>query len=150
MLAVAGPKDEFVRPFNTEEFKPPANPDEWKYASPDALTVTTNPDAGRTSMRDVLRREDPMVSLPVQVLSHDRSVPGLTQADFVVRGQGELQAVTGLAYAEQPLDVVLLFDASPAMSPYIRQVNATAQRALSRPPRITCAITRARTPPPQS
>ncbi len=28
--------------------------------------------------------------------------------------------------------MILLFDASPAMAPYIRQVNATAQRTLSR------------------
>jgi len=132
MLAVAGPKDKFARPFNTDEFRPPANPEDWKYGSPDALTVPVNPDAGRTSLRDVLRREDPMVSLPVQVLSHDRPVPGLTQADFVVRDQGEPQAITGLTFEEQPLDVVLLFDASPAMAPYMKQVNATAQRTLSR------------------
>jgi hypothetical protein len=132
MLAVAGPKDKHARPFNTDEFKPPENPADWTYGSPDALTVPARPDAGGTLLRDVLRREDPMVSLPVQVLSHDRPVPGLTQADFVVRDQGELQAITGLAFEEQPLDVVLLFDASPAMAPYIKQVNATAERALSR------------------
>jgi hypothetical protein len=132
MLGVARPSDKDVRPFNTDEFKAPENPADWKYGSPDTLTVPTNPDAGRTLLRDALRRDDPMVSLPVQVLSHDRPVPGLTQADFVVRDQGELQAITGLAFEKQPLDVVLLFDASPAMALYIQQVNATAQRALSR------------------
>lgn len=132
MLAVAGPKDKYARPFNTDEFKPPQDPADWKYGSPDTLTFSANPDAGGTLLRDVLRREDPMVSLSVQVLSHDRPMPGLTQADFVVRDQGELQPITGLAFEQQPLDVVLLFDASPAMAPYVRQVNATAQRALSR------------------
>jgi hypothetical protein len=132
MLGVARPSDKDVRPFNTDDFKAPENPADWKYGSPDTLTVPTNPDARRTLLRDALRRDDPMVSLPVQVLSHDRPVPGLTRADFVVRDQGELQAITGLAFEKQPLDVVLLFDASPAMALYIQQVNATAQRALSR------------------
>ncbi len=131
MLGVEGPGDKNLRPFNTDEFKPPENPEDWKYGSADALTVPVNPDAGRTLARDVVRREDPMVSLSVQVLSHDRPVPGLTQADFAVRDQGELQAITDLVFEKQPLDVVLLFDASPAMAPYMRQVNATAQRALS-------------------
>jgi hypothetical protein len=131
MLTVARPGEKYARPFNTDEFKPPEDPADWKYGNLDALAVPANPDVGRTSLRDVLRREHPMVSLPVQVLSHDRPAPGLTQADFVVHDQGELQAITGLAF-EEPLDVVLLFDASPAMAPYIRRVNATAQQALSR------------------
>jgi hypothetical protein len=76
MLGVAGPSDKDVRPFNTDEFKASENPADWKYGSPDTLTVPTNPDAGRNLLRDVLRREDPMVSLSVQVLSHDRPVPG--------------------------------------------------------------------------
>jgi PA14 domain len=38
VLAVAGPEGDW-RVFSTEEFKPPANPENWKYASPDALAI---------------------------------------------------------------------------------------------------------------
>jgi hypothetical protein len=42
VLGVAGPEGDW-RVFNTEEFKPPANPEDWKFGSPDSLTVSPNP-----------------------------------------------------------------------------------------------------------
>ena len=38
VLAIAGPEGDW-RVFSTEEFKPPANPENWKYGAPDALAV---------------------------------------------------------------------------------------------------------------
>ena len=132
MLAVAGPADKAFRPFNTDEFKAPANPDDWKYGSPDALTLPPAPDAGRTSLNDVIRRENPTVSISVQVLAHDQPVRGLKQSDFIIRDEGESQNITAFRFQTQPLDVLLLVDASPDMRPYIERVKAVAARAISR------------------
>lgn len=38
VLAVAGPEGDW-RVFSTEEFKPPANPENWKFGAPDAFAV---------------------------------------------------------------------------------------------------------------
>jgi VWFA-related protein len=130
MLTVAGPGDKRFRPFNTDDFAAPTNPADWKYGSPDALLLPPNPDAGRTRLRDVIR-PDPVVSLSLQVLSHDQPVRDLKQSDFIVRDEGESQVITGFSFADQPLDLFLLFDASPGMKPFIERVKATAQRALS-------------------
>ena len=46
VLAVAGPEGDW-RVFSTEEFKPPANPENWKYATPDALAVPPAPVVNR-------------------------------------------------------------------------------------------------------
>jgi hypothetical protein len=47
MLGVAGPGDKDFRAFNTNEFKPPANPEDWKYGNPDDLKAPPDPNAGR-------------------------------------------------------------------------------------------------------
>jgi hypothetical protein len=56
VLAVAGPEEHW-RVFSAEEFKPPSNPQDWTYGDPSELKVAPNPDAGRTSLRDLLNRE---------------------------------------------------------------------------------------------
>ena len=48
VLAVAGPEGDW-RVFNTEEFKPPADPEKWKYSAPDALAVPPDQSANRTA-----------------------------------------------------------------------------------------------------
>jgi PA14 domain len=64
ILAVTGP-DKPWRIFSTDEFKPPANPDDWKYGSPWDLTVPPNPDASRTKLSDVLGKR-PRKSAPAK------------------------------------------------------------------------------------
>ena len=50
MLGIAGPDEEF-RVFSTEEFRPPRNPDEWKYGTPaGTLEVPPDPNAGRRKL----------------------------------------------------------------------------------------------------
>lgn len=49
MLGVAGPGEEF-RIFSTEEFRPPRNPDDWKYGTPGALEIPPDPNAGRRKL----------------------------------------------------------------------------------------------------
>ncbi len=43
VLAVAGPEGDW-RVFNTEEFKPPANPENWKFSGRDATAVPPYPE----------------------------------------------------------------------------------------------------------
>ena len=131
MLGVAGPGDKNFRPFNTDQFAAPANPADWKYGNPDALEAPPNPDAGRIRLRDVLRRANPVVSVSVQVVSHNQPVRDLKPADFIVRDEGLRQDITGFSFEEQPLDIVLLFDASPSMDPFNERVKAIAERAIA-------------------
>ncbi len=49
MLGIAGPGQDF-RTFTTEEFRPPRNPDDWKFGAPGALDVPPGPDAGRRKL----------------------------------------------------------------------------------------------------
>jgi hypothetical protein len=37
MLGVWGPGDKQFRTFNTNDFKPPANPEDWKFGSPEDI-----------------------------------------------------------------------------------------------------------------
>jgi hypothetical protein len=57
MLGIAGPGDKDFRAFNTNEFKPPANPEDWKYGSPDDLKASPDPNAGRKKLRDVVNKD---------------------------------------------------------------------------------------------
>jgi hypothetical protein len=50
MLGIAGPEDRDFRVFTTEEFRPPRNPDEWKYGNPTDLQVPPDPNAGRRKL----------------------------------------------------------------------------------------------------
>ena len=50
MLGIAGSDEEF-RFFSTEEFRPPRNPDDWKYGTPTGtLEVPSDPNAGRRKL----------------------------------------------------------------------------------------------------
>ena len=53
VLAVQGPGGHW-QIFNTEDFKPPSNPEDWAYGSPSELKTPPDPDAGRTKLRDLL------------------------------------------------------------------------------------------------
>jgi VWFA-related protein len=55
------------------------------------------------------------VAVDVQVLSRGKPVTGLRRDDFVLRDEGENQAIAGFGTSDQPLDVVLLLDISGSM-----------------------------------
>jgi hypothetical protein len=58
MLGVSGPGESGLRAFNTNEFRPPANPEDWKYGSPDDLLKDPpDPNAGRKKLRDVVKEK---------------------------------------------------------------------------------------------
>jgi hypothetical protein len=47
VLKVAGPRQDTYRVFSTNEFKPPVNPEDWKYGSPNDLPTAPDPSAGK-------------------------------------------------------------------------------------------------------
>jgi hypothetical protein len=47
VLKVASPGQNTYRVFSTNEFKPPANPEDWKYGSPNDLPTVPDPSAGK-------------------------------------------------------------------------------------------------------
>jgi hypothetical protein len=49
VLGVAGPGDGDYRVFNTHEFRPPGNPEDWKYEDPKKMPVA-DPDFGRRKL----------------------------------------------------------------------------------------------------
>jgi hypothetical protein len=53
ILRVAGPGEEW-RVFDTNEFKPPPNPENWKYGDPSDLAAPKDPNADRQKLRDAL------------------------------------------------------------------------------------------------
>jgi len=57
MLGVLGPGENQFRFFNTNEFKPPANPEDWKYGSPDDLKAAPEPNAGRKKLHDAVKED---------------------------------------------------------------------------------------------
>jgi len=59
MLGVWGPGDKQWKVFNTNEFKPPANPEDWKYGSPEDLKEPPDPDAGCKKLKDALKPKTP-------------------------------------------------------------------------------------------
>jgi fibro-slime domain-containing protein len=47
VLKVTNPGKDSYRVFSTNEFKPPANPEDWKYGSPNDLPTAPDPSAGK-------------------------------------------------------------------------------------------------------
>ena len=45
------------RIFSTDQFKPPSNPEDWKFGDPSQLNEPPDPDAGRRKLRDTLKSQ---------------------------------------------------------------------------------------------
>lgn len=71
-----------------------------------------------------------LVEVDVEVLHDQRVVGGLTKDDFRVSDGGEPREILYFGREEEPLDVILLLDASPSMRPVLREVSLAAQEAL--------------------
>ena len=56
ILGISGPGEKEWRVFNTNEFKPPANPEDWKFGSPEDLNKP-DPNAGRKKLRDAVKED---------------------------------------------------------------------------------------------
>jgi len=124
MLSVSGPGDHRLRPFNTDHFKPPSNPDNWKYGSPAEWKESPDPHLLRRSAKDEL------VSVPVEILSHDKPVRDLKRTDFLVRDDQELRDIASADFSSQPLDIILLIENTAGMRPLFDWIVDAARRAL--------------------
>lgn len=78
----------------------------------------------------VFRAEVAVVRLDVQVTEDGRAVAGLTERDFVVRDEGVPQRILHFAHEAEPLDVLLLLDASGSMRRHLVQLARAARRAV--------------------
>jgi len=78
----------------------------------------------RIQAQDVIHVDAEVVSADGHVLT------GLQQADFRVLDGGKPQAVTGFGDAQEPLDLVLLFQMNPAMRPAVQMAVLNAHQAL--------------------
>jgi len=126
MLSVSGPGDRRLRPFNTDNFKPPSNPDDWKYGNPKEWK---EPPVAQFSRRNL---RDEFVSVPIEVLSHDKPVKDLRQSDFLIYDDREAKEIASFDFANQPLDIVLLMENTAGMTPFRNRLDSVALRALSK------------------
>ena len=76
------------------------------------------------------RAEVRIVRVDVEVRRQAASIEGLTKQDFRVRDEGKPQEVLYFGQAEEPLDLILLFDTSGSMLPAIEQVATVSRIAL--------------------
>jgi len=79
----------------------------------------------------VFRTGVALVRVDAQVSSPAGIVEGLQGEDFIVKDNGQPQAIKYCTQDEDPLDLLLLFDISESMKPSIRRVAASARTALS-------------------
>ncbi len=78
----------------------------------------------------VFRAEVAVVRLDVQVTENGRAVTGLTEGDFVVRDEGVPQRILHFAHEAEPLDVLLLLDASGSMRRHLGRLARAVRRAV--------------------
>jgi VWFA-related protein len=72
-----------------------------------------------------------LVHVDAQVTNNNRLVRGLTKDDFRVLEDGKLQTIVSFSAEEEPLDLILLFDISGSMRPYVEEVAKAADLGLS-------------------
>ena len=66
----------------------------------------------------------------VQVTQGKDLLTGLTKQDFVVLDNGQPQNIVSFEHGEEQLNLLLLFDISDSMQPFIEQIAQTAREAL--------------------
>ena len=70
------------------------------------------------------------VRVDVQVTQGKDLVPGLTKDDFIVSDEGQPQPIVSFEHGDEPVNLLLLFDISESMQPYIEQIAESAREAL--------------------
>ncbi|HLG97369.1 MAG TPA: VWA domain-containing protein [Bryobacteraceae bacterium] len=70
------------------------------------------------------------VRVDVQVTQGKDLVTGLGKDDFIVSDEGQPQTIVSFEHGDEPLNLLLLFDISDSMQPYIEEISHTARQAL--------------------
>ncbi len=70
------------------------------------------------------------VRLDVQVTQGKELVNGLGKDDFIVTDEGQAQPIVSFEHGDEGVNLLLLFDISESMQPYIDQIAQSAREAL--------------------
>lgn len=80
----------------------------------------------------VFRSDVSLVRVDVQVLDrYNRAVTGLQARDFVLRDNGQVQAIRQFTAEEAPIDILFLIDVSGSMRPHVESVARAARQAIN-------------------
>jgi len=77
------------------------------------------------------RTDVSLVRVDAEITDGTRTLTGLTQTDFQIFDSGDRQEIIYFSEAEEPLDLILLFDVSSSMNPLLRKIAATARQSLT-------------------
>ncbi len=77
------------------------------------------------------RSEVRVVRVDVEVRQGARTIDGLTRQDFRIKDEGKAHEIIHFGYADEALDLIMLFDTSGSMRPSIEQVVAVMRNTLS-------------------
>jgi VWFA-related protein len=80
--------------------------------------------------RPDFRADVKVVRVDTEVSADARPVDGLTKEDFRVSDEGKLVEIVYFGHAEEPLDIILVFDTSASMLPAIERVAEVSRAAL--------------------
>jgi hypothetical protein len=80
--------------------------------------------------RPDFRADVKVVRVDTEVSADARPVDGLTKEDFRVSDEGKLVEIVYFGHAEEPLDIMLVFDTSASMLPAIERVAEVSRAAL--------------------
>ncbi len=70
------------------------------------------------------------VRVDVQVTQGKDLVAGLGKDDFFVTDEGQPQTIVSFEHGDEPVNLLLLFDVSESMQPFIEQIAQSAREAL--------------------
>lgn len=133
MLSVSGPGNRKLRPFNTDDFKPPSNPDDWKYGTPEEFNESPDAHLSRRPAKAAIAvHAGEVVSIPIEILSNGRPVGDLKPGDFLIYDNGQPKEIASFSHADRVLDILLLVEASPGMRPFQRRLSDIALQTISK------------------
>jgi len=133
MLSVSGPGNRKLRPFNTDDFKPPSSLDDWKYGTPEEFMESPEAHLSRRPAKTATAlRAGEVVSIPIEILSHGQPVGDLKQGDFLIYDNDQPKKITSFSHADRVLDILLLVEASPGMGPFQKRLSNIALQTMSK------------------
>jgi hypothetical protein len=133
VLDVKKPGDLFFHSFNTDNFKPPTDPDTWKSAPPEEWKNSPEPGLMRRTAAPSAATQT--VPLSVEVLSHGEAVRDLKSSEIVVSDNGRPREIASFGFANRIFDIMLLVDESSITERIRGKLRDFALQALSKPDR---------------
>ena len=80
----------------------------------------------------VFRSDVSLVRVDARVVDgSNRTIPGLSADDFILREEGMPQPIRGFGSEDLPLDILFLLDVSASMGPHVQRIAAASGQALT-------------------